>query len=425
MSVRPAYEPSRIFRQPQRLWDDPAVHTPALGCRGCKDFGVCGGLHTEAGIFLDCHDLCTCSDKSKCDMVCRFNPTHFVARMREIDGLDLGTLPRLEELPLPSLPPVVPLIHHKYSRSIPLNEAVVAIPLGKLVDLGSGQLHVRTRHELSARFLVPAEAAIVVSGVDKDHIIERWWELDNRLVLIAQLRKLGITMVTAPNYSVLTDVPRTDNLHAMKRIFMVWSEFAAAGLPAALHVNARTEHDYRRWAELIRERPEIGVVAFEFATGCGRGERITFHTSQLRLLARRVGRPLDMVVRGGLHILPQLTQAFRRVTLLETQSFSRTQRRRRAYLNEAGRLHWAPSPTEEGAPLDELLAHNVKVMRMAMEMAMQEPSKPMRFVQRTKGVAPNRNDEAGQISFFDNAQLAIRAQVVTTKREDMIPATKA
>ncbi|WP_157628291.1 DUF4417 domain-containing protein [Ensifer sp. BR816] len=425
MSVRPAHEPSRVFRQPQQLWDDPAVHAPALGCRGCRDFGVCGGLHTEAGIFLDCHDLCTCSDKSKCDMVCRFNPAHFVARMREIDGFELSKLPRFEELPVPSLPPVVPFIHHKYSRAMPLNEPVVAIPLCELVDLGSGQLHVRTRGELSARFLVPAEASIVVSGVDKDRIIERWWELDNRPALIAQLRELGLTMVTAPNYSVLTDVPRTDNLHAMKRIFMVWSEFTAAGLPAALHVNARTEHDYSRWAALIRERPEIGVVAFEFATGCGRGERIAFHTSQLMSLARRVGRPLDIVVRGGLHVLPQLTQAFRRVTLLETHSFSRTQRRRRAYFDEAGRLHWAPSPTEIGASLDELLAHNVKVVRVAMEMAMQKTSKPIRFVRRTRDVTPNRDNETGQISFFDNAQFAIRTQIVTAKRENVIPAAKA
>src|SRR3546814_9783342 len=111
MSVRPAHEPSRVFRQPQRLWDDPALHTSALGCRGCKDFGICGGLHTEAGIFLDCHDLCTCSDQSKCDMVCRFNPSHFVARMREIDGFELGTLPRLEELPPPNLPPEIGRAH--------------------------------------------------------------------------------------------------------------------------------------------------------------------------------------------------------------------------------------------------------------------------------------------------------------------------
>ena len=424
MSIRPAHEPSRIFPQPQRLWDNPAVHTPALGCRNCKDFGTCGGLHTEAGVFLDCHDLCTCADKSKCDMVCRFNPSHFVARMREIDGFEFDNIPRFKELPLPNMPLVVPLIHHKYSRSSVLNEPVVAISLYELVNMGNGELHVRTREELAQRFLVPANASIVVSGVGKDPSIERWWEFEDRFSLIAQLRDLGISMITAPNYSVLTDVPRTDNLHAIKRIFMAWAEFASAGLPAALHLNARTEHDYRRWADLIRERPEIGVVAFEFATGCGRGERIEFHAAQLSLLARRVGRPLNLVVRGGLRVLPQLNRAFNKVTLLETDAFTRTHRRRRAHFNEAGRLRWAPWPTDADAPLDDLLAHNIKVVRAAIEMEMQKPLGSTHVIRRVRGTTQNRNNEPRQGSLFGDFQLAGQAQIVTTQREDMVPATK-
>ncbi len=424
MSTRPAHEPSRTFRQPQRLWDDPTVHTPALGCRDCKDFGICGGLHTEAGVFLDCRDLCTCKDKSKCDMVCRFNPSHFIARVREIDGFEFGDVSHLAELPLPALPFVVPFIHHKYRRVSTISEPVMAISLYELVNLGTGELHVRTREELAQRFLVPPGASIIVSGVGKDPAVERWWELEDRSKLIAQLRELGITVITTPNYSVFTDVPRTDNLHAMKRIFMVWAEFASAGLPAALHLNARTEYDYQRWADLIRERPEIGVVAFEFATGCGRGERIEFHAAQLVLLARRVGRPLDIIVRGGLRVLPQLNQAFRRVTLLETDAFTRTHRRRRAYLNEAGRLRWAAWPTDAEAPLDELLAHNIKTVRTAIEIEMQKPLAPVRIVRRTRGATQDRNYEPSQGSFFDNLHFARQAQVVPTKREDIIPAAK-
>jgi len=57
-------------------------------------------------------------------------------------------------------------------------------------------------------------------------------------------------------------------------------------------------------------------------------------------------------------------------------------------------------------------------------MAMQKPSKPIRFIRPTRDIAPNRDDETRQISFFDNAQLAIRAQIVTAEREDVIPASK-
>ena len=58
----------------------------------------------------------------------------------------------------------------------------------------------------------------------KDGPIERWWERRERAVILTALKVLGIALVTTPNYSVLTDVPRTDNLHAMKRILLAWTE---------------------------------------------------------------------------------------------------------------------------------------------------------------------------------------------------------
>ena len=60
---------------------------------------------------------------------------------------------------------------------------------------------------------------MIVSGVDKDGPIERWWDYKDRELVLASLKQLGITLITTPNFSLLTDVPRTDNLHAMKRIF--------------------------------------------------------------------------------------------------------------------------------------------------------------------------------------------------------------
>src|SRR3546814_5181589 len=75
-----------------------------------------------------------------------------------------------------------------------------------------------------------------------------------------------------------------------------------AGLPTALHANARTERDFEGWGELIAERPEIQYLAFEFATGAGRGERLDWHVAQLTALAARVPQRL-----GGEHM-----DAFRR-----------------------------------------------------------------------------------------------------------------
>ena len=366
MNLRPPHEPSCHYPQPQRLWDDATRHAKSLGCPTCLERDRCGGVHTDVGI-LDCRDLCSCKDKSKCDMVCRFNPSLFVARMREVGGLGFENAPRAPANGVPTIPMVVPFIEHRYGRAAKLDEPVVAVSLYELVNLATGRPHVTSRGELADRFRIPESAAIIVSGVGKDAPIERWWELNERAAILDALKALDITLMTTPNYSVLTDVPRTDNLHAMKRILLAWTEMAAAGLPAALHVNGRTLHDYARWGDLIADRPEIEILAFEFATGCGRGERIDWHVAQLCALADRVGRPLALVNRGGGRKLGKLRRHFAHVALVDTEAFSRTIRRRRADLTESGRLRWAKFPTPEGVPIDDLLAHNVALVRAFYE----------------------------------------------------------
>jgi hypothetical protein len=217
MNRRPAHEPSRQFRQPQRLRDDATRHAPSLGCPTCLERDRCGGVHTDAGI-LDCRDLCTCADEPKCDMVCRFNPGLFVARMREVGGLGFENAPRTSANGVAPIPLIVPFVDHRYGRAAVLDEPVVAVSLYELVNMATGKVHVTSRADLAARFLIPEGTQVVVSGVDKDGPIERWWELKDRRSILAALKALGIALVTTPNYSALTDVPRTDNLHAMKRI---------------------------------------------------------------------------------------------------------------------------------------------------------------------------------------------------------------
>lgn len=422
MNERPPNEPSRHFPQPQRLWDYPARHAPSLGCPTCLEFSRCGGVHTDAGV-LDCRDLCSCRDKSRCDMVCRFNPRVFVARMREVGGLSFETAPRVPVRGVPDLPRVVPFVDHRYGRASTLNEPVVALSLYEVVNMATGILHVTSRQALGDRFLIPPNATVVLSGVDKDGPIERWWELPNRQEILAGLARLGVAVVTTPNYSVLTDVPRTDNLHAMKRILLAWTEMAAAGFPAALHVNARTDHDYRRWGELVAKRPEIEILAFEFATGGGRGERIDWHVEQLCNLADRAGRPLTLMIRGGGRKAALLRRHFAHVTLIETEAFARAIRRRRAVLTESGRLRWVSSPTLRGAPIDDLVAHNVKVVRLAHELGV-EPA-PRSRLAATPRRASNCNDQPIQLSLLGDLILAAEAGSVAPEPQHVIAAAKA
>ena len=172
----------------------------------------------------------------------------------------------LVRTPLPSL---VPFVGHKYSRSKPLVEPVVAVPLYELFHLGTGKPHVRSRAELSERFLIPHDAIVIATGVDRDTKVEAWWAFADRDGVMQTLRDLGVALVTTPNFSLFTNVPRPDNLHGMKRIALSWAELMAAGVPAALHINARTDYDYARWTQFVAEATRGRDARIRVRYGCG------------------------------------------------------------------------------------------------------------------------------------------------------------
>lgn len=422
MIQRPDHEPARTFQEPNKLWDNASLHARSLGCETCLERSICGGVHTDAGVF-DCNDLCTCKDRTSCDMVCRSKPQHFVAFMREVNGLDLNNTPRVAPVSSQPLPAVVPLIDHRSSRESVLQESIVGLSLYDLVDFSTGRTRATSRRWLSERFLIPGNTRIVLTGVEKDPKLERWWRLADRPSVLKELAALGIDLITAPNFSVLSDVPRTDNLHAMKRILISWCEIMDAGIPAALHLNARTEHDYSRWTTLIKARPEIELVAFEFATGCGRGDRLAWHVHQLCRLADEVGRPLILVMRGGTRAREALKQHFAAISLLETDAFARTMRRREAYHLPSGQLKWRKHPTERGAPLDDLLARNIETVRRTYteEGKVNLPA-PRR--QPARRGAPDCNSKTIEPSLLSKLDLPRQARAVSADRHRPIPAAK-
>lgn len=414
---------TRSFPEPNRLWDDRSQNPTSLGCKGCSEYDRCGGVHNTAGIF-DCDDFCNCSDKDSCDKICRNRPDHFVQRVREIKGFELENVSRANLIPISALPRVVTLIDHRYNRNEIFQSDAVAIPLHHMVDFNKQRIHVKSREELADRFLISPTARIILSGVDRDRHIENWWNLKNRERILQDLKTLGVDLITTPNYSVLTDVPRTDNLYAIKRIAITWAEMANAGLPAALHINARTERDYESWTSWIAQRNEVTALAFEFATGCGHPERIDWHITRLCTLADQVTRPLVLVVRGGIGKIHTLARHFSNVMLIETESFSKTRSRQRAWITDQGKLKWSKNPTPKGAPLDTLLAHNAGTIHKVYGKPDRAAHK-LRITRPTTRRATHRNDQPSQPSLLDNLHLTGQARPVPSNRHRVIATTKA
>ena len=349
-------------RRERRLLQDETRYPEALACWTCPQRGVCGGLKIGIGS-MSCLDNC-CGGKESCNLVCPRRPAAYVESVREIRGFGLENVPTAPKLATAPLPSLVPVFYHGNARASDYKGAAVCLPFFRVVR-ADGRPKFRTEAALRARFRIAPSATVILSGTAKDDSLEAWWNLSPAFQreVIKALRGLGIALVTTPNFSLFTSSPRWDDMHNMKRIGLLWSEFQNAGMPAALHVNGRTERDAERWAEFVRERPEIASIAFEFGTGGGRGDRRALHTGRLVEIASHAGRPLQLLVRGAMGQMPELRKGFGSVTLLDTTAFMRTMHRRRAEMDGGQALAWASLPTLPGEPLDELLAHNVAALQ--------------------------------------------------------------
>jgi hypothetical protein len=304
--------------------------------------------------------LC-CGNPGSCDRVCRNNP-EFAFRIHEIGGFELN-LPTAPLLTPPLLPTVIPEVYHGAARLRSFAPAAASVSLYRMFDRRTGDARYRTHAEVCRNFRISEGTPLILTGIQRDRPLERWWELGNvkRTAIIRAAVDCGVVLATTPNYSLFVDRPRWDNLHSMKRIALVYQEFLEGGMPAALHVNGRTERDFSRWAEFITLHPEVTHLSYEFTTGPGRSARRHQHASWLCELATAVGRPLHLLIRGSTEVLSQLCSAFYSVTVLETRAFLKTMMRYRAIKRDA--ICWWPFPTAIGEPLDDLFETNWEILR--------------------------------------------------------------
>lgn len=361
----------------ERHVDDPHSTPQSLGCAGCPDLKVCGGLHVRSGAF-DCTSYC-CGTPESCDAVCRRNRS-FTQRMWEVGGFDLARLSRAPGATFQALPVTVPLVYSRGRRQEAFAPRAVALVLYHLIDGHRGTLKFSDAAAVYRHFAVRPGTPIVLSGTDRDVLLERWWALGTRRAeLLRELAALGVVAATTPNFSVFSDVPRWDNLHSMKRIAICWQEMAAAGVPAALHVNARTDHDWKRWTAFVRERSEITTIAYEFATGAAGRRQLARHVGALRNLADAVPRRLSLVVRGALGHLGDLAGSFAQVSMIDSTTYMKTAHRMCGTLDPRGRVHWRPDASRPEVDMDSLMGHNYWTMTRAAEIAI---SKTIRFTRR-------------------------------------------
>lgn len=112
-------------------------------------------------------------------------------------------------------------------------------------------------------------------------------------------------------------------------------------------------------------QPAVKAIAFEFLTGTATKQSIDQYRERLAGLAAAVGRDLTLVVRGNAEAARALRSTYKQVVFIDSTAYMRSTKRRRAYLNENGKIAYLPVHTSTSRETRALLRHNIHTLRLA------------------------------------------------------------
>ncbi len=341
-----------------------------LGCVGCPELKCCGGLSVEAPIF-SCMDLC-CGKPATCKKYACPQQRRYSALVNEVGGLELRPYVRPVS-PVGALPSYIPCIMDRGNLKDGLHVKAAAISLYSVIDHRTGLPRFKSRRELLEHFRLNDDARLVITATGPDRRVENFWHVHRSKRTAELLRQLSPSLVATPNFSMHADTVRHDNLLSIARIAHCFEMFAAAGLPTALHVNGRTDHDFDRWATYLNSSPNIGAITYELGTVGRSSRRRDWHVEQLIRLAMKVNRPLTLLLRAGVNYLQDLSTVYPRVLLLDTSAHMKAKKRQLAFI-EDGQLHWTSRTTDPNEPIDDLLHENIRVFRKFVHAKLLSPA---------------------------------------------------
>lgn len=326
-------------------------------CEPCVFFQRCGGLFDNRPL-LSCFDQYCCGD-GFCDHVCPYKQSDFSRRMREIGGLRFDDIAALRQCRM-ILPRYVPMIHHASRRvSTLVTEAVALDPYAVLrMKNGEYRSSVDSGAALRRRFKVAPNCKVVFRGTAIDQYLERYWSYRKSYRAAEQISALDVSLFIGPNFSHFLDVPRTDALYNRKRQLICLTELSAAGISVAPHLSALTPAHWKFWARFLRANNEVRYVAINFQTGYKDAQKGRLAIDCFRQMQNDVGRKLALILIGGGQFIGYASQQALDFTLIDSEPFARSNRRRRFALRGRQR-RWDETWTLFRQPIDELLQANV------------------------------------------------------------------
>jgi hypothetical protein len=342
---------------------------PAPVCSSCAEcilLPECGGLDGDdynKGCFQRCDSHCR---DRECDSVCPCAPVGFDDRWAEVHGICIPPAQCNPVLQAGSLPFYVPQVHHGSMRSRTLFEPIIAVPLAAIVRKQRGHLDVcaSSHSDLCDKLSLSRRAKLILTCVSQDALIEEFW-MDHRYKgLLEKIRELDFLGVTVPNYSFMLDVPRSNSLYNLSRMFRMIERMSETGIPTIPHINASTKADWKKWTGFLQSFPNVVCFAAEFQTGLSQRERRGVYLRNLAEMIHALGRVMHPVVVGGTGGMADLRGMFEQFTLIDSTPFMKSMHRQKLQAASGNaRPRWRPQKTSPGECLGALLAENISTHR--------------------------------------------------------------
>src|SRR6185437_7650385 len=170
-----------------------------LGCQGCPLLRICGGT-TE----FDCYGSC-CGVPDSCTLACP-RADNWVTVMRDAGGMrtrrNYAIQQRTDDLPL-----YIPHVQHGYSRTGFLQSNYVALTTFD-VTAPDSERKFSGPSDLRRHFRLASDSQLLLLSIAKDNRLEHHWRYSDSRALAKYVAGLGISHITAPNFSFPLDVPR-------------------------------------------------------------------------------------------------------------------------------------------------------------------------------------------------------------------------
>jgi len=296
-------------------------------------------------------------------MACPFRMLDFTEMISEVGGWE-PTLSQPLVTPNSVLPSYVPQVSHRGSRILPLNCPVVAVPLSAIVSRdrhGKYRVKFSSPENLRHSLLLQKDAKIIITSVAPDRHVEDFWAEHQIGKVLLKIAELDVMAMTAPNFSFMSDVPRTNALYNFARILRIAERMSEVGIATILHLNASNSRDWERWFQVLKQQPGISHVCLEFQTGTGQTTIGDAYYHGLYTLQQKLGRQLHPVVLAGMGRVQAFKLHFKdSFTIIDSMPFIKTLKRRSLIIAASGKGIWRRKLTPPGQYLDAEMASNLR-----------------------------------------------------------------